>query len=237
MKVSVVIPTYNEGAYIEECIRTLQSQTVQADEIIVVDNNSTDNTVSIATAAGVHVLHEKQQGISWARNTGFNAAQFDIIARCDGDSRLPEDWIEKIKKHFATNSKLVGVSGPGAVYDHLVIINNKPRLQSLLYFFFTKQIQGYNTLFGSNMAIQKEAWEKISNATCMDNSIVHEDMDIAMHLHPYGEIIYDPTLIAYISSRRFKRNPLNAIEYLIRWITTFIYHSYTQSRRHEENTS
>ena len=226
MRVSVVIPAYNEGAYIEECIASLKSQTIQPDEIIVVDNNSTDNTVKIAKDAGATVIYEKIQGISYARNTGFNAAQYEIIARCDGDSRLPTDWIEKIKKRFESDSTMVGLSGPGVVYDNLTIINNKPRIQSFLYFSATKAIQGYDTLFGSNMAILNKTWKIIKNETCMDNTKVHEDMDLAMHMHPYGSMLYDPTLIAHISSRRFKKNPLNALEYLNRWVTTFIYHSH-----------
>ena len=64
MKVSVVIPVYNEKKRIKKCLDSLLSQSEKPDEIIVVDNNSTDSTVSIVRKyKGVNLVHEKKQGI------------------------------------------------------------------------------------------------------------------------------------------------------------------------------
>ncbi|HEX8932548.1 MAG TPA: glycosyltransferase family A protein, partial [Patescibacteria group bacterium] len=100
MKISVIIPAYNEEKYIGACIESLLKQNRLPDEIIVVNNNSTDQTAAIASQYPVKVINEKEQGITPARNRGLNEAQYDIIARTDADTILPPDWIEKIKKHF-----------------------------------------------------------------------------------------------------------------------------------------
>src|SRR5476651_2420897 len=99
-RVSVVIPVYNEGKYLAACLDSLMAQKVKADEIIIVDNNSTDDSVEIAKRYPVKVIHEKTQGITPARNSGFNETKYEIIARTDGDTILPVNWIKRIKKTF-----------------------------------------------------------------------------------------------------------------------------------------
>src|ERR1700691_1182278 len=91
-------------------------QNVKADEIIVVDNNSTDRTVEIAQKYPVKIIHEIQQGVTPARNQGFNEARYEIIARTDADTILPPTWIKRIKKAFE-NPEVVAVSGPASFYD------------------------------------------------------------------------------------------------------------------------
>src|SRR5256885_4180113 len=100
MKFSVVIATYNRA---DEMVRTLESlSTLQATEpweVIIVDNNSTDNTKEVVLKAAetfpvpLYYLHETQQGRSAALNTGIKAAQGEIIATTDDDVRLESDWL------------------------------------------------------------------------------------------------------------------------------------------------
>lgn len=104
MKVSVVIPARNEEKYIGKCLQSLLEQEEKADEIIVVDNNSSDKTAEIAKSYGARVIKEKTQGITYARTLGFNSAKFEIIARVDADTTVPKDWILRIKKDFEDNN-------------------------------------------------------------------------------------------------------------------------------------
>lgn len=110
MKVSVVIPAFNEAEFLDACLNSLTKQTEPPDEIIVVNNNSTDNTVKIAKKYDVRIVNEKKQGMISARNSGFNKAKFDIIARTDADTILPPSWIKKIKNGFK-DKDLVALSG------------------------------------------------------------------------------------------------------------------------------
>jgi len=204
MKVSVVIPVYNEERYLRACLRSIVNQEVMPDEIIVVDNNSTDKSVEIAKEFPVLIVHEKRQGISWARNKGFNSAKYDIIARTDADTRVPKTWIKRIKKAFAKDPDLVGLSGPARFYDASSAMDkiNIPTFMFLdsLYRLFVK----HAFLFGPNLSIRKSAWEKVKRQVCMDDSEVHEDMDLSIHLAKYGKIKFDLKFPVYSSSRRLK---------------------------------
>lgn len=96
-EVSVVIPAYNEE---KDILRTLQSLTANATarsvEIIVVNNNSKDNTEALVRAAGVTCVNETKQGITAARNAGLAAATGKYILNADADTLYPKDWIEQM---------------------------------------------------------------------------------------------------------------------------------------------
>ncbi|MDE2025328.1 MAG: glycosyltransferase family 2 protein [Patescibacteria group bacterium] len=223
MKVSVVIPVYNEERYLRACLKSIFAQEEMPDEVIVVDNNSTDKSVEIAKEFPVKLVHEKHQGISWTRNKGFNTAAYDIIARTDADTRVPKNWIKRIKKVFARDEKLIGFSGPARFYDASSAMDkiNIPMFMFLdsLYRLFVK----HAFLFGPNLAIRKSAWEKVKRDVCMDNSKVHEDMDLSMHLAKYGKLKFDPKFPVYSSSRRLK-DATAYVDYPYRSVKTITIH-------------
>lgn len=205
MKVSVVIPAYNEEKYIGEALKHLNQQEVKADEIIVVDNNSADKTAQIAKKYGARVISEKIQGMIPARNRGLNQAQYEIIARNDADTRVPKDWIKRIKENFETDKDLIALSGPTHFYDFPFpnIFQNKQWMDKAVFALIRSQIK-HPTLYGPNMAIRKSAWEKVKNLVCLDDGNVHEDIDLAIHLGNFGKIKIDQKLIVNISFRRWK---------------------------------
>jgi glycosyltransferase involved in cell wall biosynthesis len=224
MKVSLVIPVYNEEKYIKKCLNSVEKQIEKPDETIIVDNNSTDNTVNIVKKYNVRLLKEHKQGITPTRNKGFDNARFDIIARCDADSVLPPDWIKKIKKSFLERD-IDAITGPGEVYD---LIPRK-HLSYKPYFDFVKFIQkGKETLWGPNMALKKSMWNKVKNETCKDDNKVHEDIDLALHiLKNKGKIYRDNTLVVKMSARRLKYKTFSLlIEYPYRMIKTYKLHSF-----------
>lgn len=210
MKISVVIPAYNEENYIESCMHHLQMQTVTPYEIIVVDNNSTDKTAEMARKFGAKVIEEKQQGISYARDAGFNAATGDVFLRTDADTWVPKDWVERMQIHFEDH-RVMRVSG-GAVFY-------KAWLDPLFRFFvfWVNDPFGYKAMFGPNLAIRREAWEKIKDKVCHDDVALHEDLDMAIHLGKNGKYIRDCSLKVTTSHRRVSRPKSLFWEYHLKW--------------------
>jgi putative flippase GtrA len=98
--VSVVIPCHNE----ELSIRAVLSAIPKGmHEVIVVDNNCTDNTATIARALGARVVAESTPGYGSALKCGFNAATGDIIAALDGDNQYPAEAIPRIVDFLVAN--------------------------------------------------------------------------------------------------------------------------------------
>lgn len=223
MKISVVIPVYNEERYIVPCIKSLLNQTESPYEIVVVDNNCNDNTTSLCKQfPQITLIHESIQGMIPARNKGFDFVSGDIIARCDADTILPSSWISRIKKQFTTY-KIDALTGPLAFYDLYL----KNTLASETYSTLFKPIlKGNDVLMGPNMILTKQIWNKVKKRVCLDDTKVHEDIDLTLHIIEYGGIIKrDKKLVVTISGRRIKHNPTSFFgEYPIRIIRTLLAH-------------
>ncbi len=222
MTISLVIPAYNEEKYIGNCLASLESQIEKPDEIIVVDNNCSDKTIEIVKRFKVKIVKEKRRGMIYARNCGFNNAQGDIIARCDADTILPPDWIKKIKENFE-RLKIDALTGPVVLYD----LPLKTSLYANIYFDLMKALHGGNDILsGPNIAITKNIWDKVKNEVCLDDSKVHEDVDLAIHiLQIGGKIRRDRSLIIQTSGRRIKHRPLSFFgEYPLRLVRTLYHH-------------
>lgn len=103
-KVSVIVPIYNVEKYIERCVRSLLSQTLDSIEYIFVDDCTPDNSIDILYKLldyypnrNVKVIrHEYNKGLPAARNTGLKYAQGEYIAHCDSDDWVSESFYEKM---------------------------------------------------------------------------------------------------------------------------------------------
>jgi len=101
MKISVIIPCYNEEKTIEKVIKNIPKDVF---EIIVVDNNSTDKTAEFAKREGAKVVKEKKQGYGYALQRGFKEAKGDIIVTLDGDGQYPGEKINELVDYFIKNN-------------------------------------------------------------------------------------------------------------------------------------
>ena len=121
MRLSFVIPAYNEEAYLPACLDSILAQTqavgVEA-EIVVVNNASTDRTREVALGyPSVHLVDEPRKGLTFARQAGFAASHGELIANVDSDSRLTPGWVAQVLAAFKSQPNLVALSGPLVFYD------------------------------------------------------------------------------------------------------------------------
>jgi len=115
--ITAIVCAFNEATYLPACLYSLRAQTRPPDEIIVIDNASTDQTGSVAAEVpGVRVIREPRKGLVIARETARRAARGDVLAFVDADCRAPLSWLERVERRLQTSSA-VALTGPYRFYD------------------------------------------------------------------------------------------------------------------------
>ena len=107
MRVTAVIPAYNSAAWIADALESVASQTAPPDEVIVVDDGSTDGTAEVAESLGATCLRPGRVGVSAARNLGVRAASGELIALLDSDDVWTPDKLEIQAAHMRTHPELL----------------------------------------------------------------------------------------------------------------------------------
>jgi glucosyl-dolichyl phosphate glucuronosyltransferase len=118
VSISVILCTYNRAKQLEKAIASLVDQSLPQSEyeVIVVDNNSTDNTKAVCSSfegliKNYLLVREQKQGLAAARNCGVRAARGEIVAFTDDDAQVESEWLEKFLRHFAELPPRVGIIG------------------------------------------------------------------------------------------------------------------------------
>jgi glycosyltransferase involved in cell wall biosynthesis len=107
---SVILPAFNEGAHIGACLDSVRANlsAPASMEILVIDNQSTDQTVSVAQAHGARVIENttgQRLSISALRNIGARESTGDVLVFLDADMIVPADWMEKANDYFRSGFK------------------------------------------------------------------------------------------------------------------------------------
>ncbi|HSX18230.1 MAG TPA: glycosyltransferase family 2 protein [Candidatus Saccharimonadales bacterium] len=224
LTLSIVIPAYNEERYLKACLDSIALQTVKPDEVIVIDNNSVDDTIQIArTYKNVKILQEKQQGVFFASKKGFSAAKCDIIARIDADTILPPNWVELVINDFQ-DTTVAATTGPVTYYDMPMPMHNYwfDHLMRKLTYNFSPDTP---FLYGSNMAVRRQQWRKLSKKLCSERDI-HEDIDLAIHFYQNNlKIKYNKRLLSGASGRRYNDSTHDFKEYIAMYKRSYKNHN------------
>lgn len=201
LRVSIVIPVYNEERYLAACLEAIAVQSVPAHEVIVVDNNSSDRSVQVAKSYSfVRVIKEKKQGVVYARDTGFNAATGEIIGRIDADTVISPDWVEQVLTVFS--NPLVGAATGRVQYQSVAAQKFVNRVDLFWRRRMARLLGREVALQGANMAIRREAWQNIRKAVCHQSGM-HEDFDLAIHTNQAGyRVEFDERLVAGVHFRQ-----------------------------------
>lgn len=231
MKLSFVIPAYNEERYVGDCLAAIieQKRPLPYDiEIIVVDNASTDGTAAVVSKyPGVKLVKEMKKGLLHARQAGFLAATGDLIAQIDADTKITPGWISRVMREFLNDEKLVALSGPYIYYD----APWKIRLSTRLFYFLGVCLYAVGRFWhvgamvqGGNVVIRRTALEKIGGYDTTI-SFYGEDTNIARRLSYVGRVRFTFKLPTLSSARRlaqegsFMTGLRYGVNYL--WMTFF----------------
>jgi len=231
MKLSIIIPAYNEEKYLGKCLDAVLAEIKNSQrevEVIVVNNASTDNTRQLALSyPGVKVIDEEKKGLTRARQAGFVQSTGDLIANIDADTIIPHGWINKVFKRFEKHQDLVALSGPQAFNDQSRWFNLAVFIfYAIGYVFYvinhTLKIGGM--LQGGNYILKRTALEKIGGYNT-EIDFYGEDADIARRMVKEGTVLFTFWLPVYGSSRRLKYEGLLTMgaRYGLNYIWTMIF--------------
>ncbi len=222
--VSIVIPAYNEAEYLRDCLESIKTQVVPPDEVIVVDNNSTDQTAAIARSYPfVRLLQEPRQGTVYARNAGFNAANSEIIGRIDADTHLSPTWVLEVREAFSRCPQAAALTGRCYFYD-VPYMMTALWFHEAVYYKLQAWIAGGEILWGSNMAIRREAWHEVHSG-CSHRTDIPEDIDLSLVLEKSGlPVLREPCIESAVSLRRGNVSPASVESYLRWWPRVYYRH-------------
>jgi glycosyltransferase involved in cell wall biosynthesis len=208
LSISVIVCAHNEARYLPACLHSLLAQTRRPDDILVVNNASTDETRAVALQIPhVRVVDEPRKGLVIAREAGRLASTSDVLVYVDADCRAPLTWLERIEARFAADPALLALSGPYRYYDwdwwgRLLIraydFTLAPATQVLV-----KYLLRIGTVFyGGNFAVRRQALERIGG---FDTSIEFhgEDTNLGRRLFAVGKVGLFHDCFLHTSARRF----------------------------------
>ncbi len=233
MDISVIICTYNRSNHLRNVLRSLSEQVVPNNlewEIVVVDNNSTDDTIEVVKDFGndsslpIKYIKEEKQGLSHARNRGILESKGKYVAFTDDDAITDRNWVTSLYEAFQKyGCDCVG----GRIY--LRFASEMPRwLKRELWGFFGFLDHGHRAfevidehIFGGNMAFSKEILNKSGffnpnrgrTATVL---IGGEELELLKRVKSAGgKIIYQPAALVYhvIGSEKLKKQYFRKLHY------------------------
>lgn len=201
MKISLIIPAYNEEKYIGACLTSVEKYGKEFFEVIVINNASTDKTADIArNFSFVRVIDEPKKGRPYARARGLSESRGELVAYIDADCCLSSNWFDIIFKEFNKDKKLVALSGPVRYHD--LSVSQYFFAQALIWISIpiTYRIVGYTILAG-NFVAKKEILLKAGG---FDENLLFygDDADLARRMSYYGKVKFRMNFFVYTSGRR-----------------------------------
>ncbi len=176
--VSVVVPTFNRVDFVLEAIKSISSQTFQPLEIILVDNNSGDNTTEMVAKhfKSVKILIQKKQGVSAARNLGIREASGNWIAFLDSDDQWHKRKLEEQVKSISRDKLSADLSHTNEIWYRNKIFLNQKEIHKKLGGFIFENCLPLCCISPSSVLIKKKVFDDIG---LFDESLdVCEDYDL-----------------------------------------------------------
>ena len=192
MRLSVIIPTRNHAALLEECLSSLSKQTFRDFEVVVVDGHSTDGTEGVARRHGARLVYEDHGTRAGACRVGAEHALGEVLVYTDDDCTFPPDWLERIHRAFSQDPELMVYGGED------VIPEGSSYFERTLYQFDLARGLPRDPslrLRGCNVAYRREALQRESF-----NPLLRGIEETELHRRMAGrgmKMVFDPSLFVY----------------------------------------
>jgi glycosyltransferase involved in cell wall biosynthesis len=208
LRITAIVCAFNEARYLPACLYSLRAQTRPPDEILVVNNASTDQTGAVARAVpGVRVVDEPVKGLVVARETARRAARGEVLAYLDADCRAPIQWLERVERHMVRAGSCVALTGPYRFYDWDWTGRTLIRLYDLIVapptHALLRVLRRGAILYGGNFAVRADALARIGG---FDSQIEFhgEDTNLARRLAVIGNVAVRSDCWVWTSARRYR---------------------------------
>ena len=204
MKVTVYIPCYNAARFIEASIRALLAQTHPPDEILIIDDGSSDNSAELASRFPVCVFrHEKNKGLAAARNTAFANAIYSFVGALDADVLPDPTWLESLLEHFA-DPRVAGVGGrlieayrttPADAWRAELMSQDLGLDRIAIEQPSHRRLGGFGTIFRKEVVLSIGGYDEKYRTN-------YEDVDLCSRLLAAGhKLIFEPRAVAFHQRR------------------------------------
>ncbi len=197
MRVAVVSAVYNEKQFVGRMIESVLSQSRLPDEVVLVDDGSTDATPSIVQSYAerfpiVRLIQNSNQGPAASRNVAWRAAKADVVIFTDGDCVPERDWIEKLVKRFGP-PEVAAVAG---TYRTLNTQNKLARFVGHEIAWRYRDVPAQVDAHGAyNLAIRKDVLEELGGFDESYKAPSGEDWDLTYRISRKYKILFAPDAI------------------------------------------
>lgn len=203
MKISVIVPCYNQASYITECLSSVLNQTFTDWECIVVDDGSTDDSASVIESILKQDLRFKfitqsNAGVSAARNTAIKASKGNFILPLDADDKLSPNYLEVCVRAFEDSPQI------SLVYGKVKMFGHKNQYWNLQPYGFEKLLEE-NMIHCAAMFLKTD-WEKTGGYDAMLKAGL-EDWEFWLNLlDKNSRVLYSKECILYYRTKEKSRN-------------------------------
>jgi glycosyltransferase involved in cell wall biosynthesis len=215
VRISVVIPAYNAARFLPRCLKSVFAQTLKPEEVIVVDDGSSDNTAGLAAELGATVLIRPNQGPAASRNAGIRKASSEWIALLDADDMWAPEKLELQAACVRPETVLVytgiRIFGDDGVHQEKPAISVTSARKMLRY---------ANPIPNSSVLVRREA--VMRNIGFREDIRGTEDWEMWFRLQKAGQFdaVLEPLTDYYVYPSSLSANPEKMIQTLYQFIDT-----------------
>lgn len=197
--VSIIVPSFNEASFIEQCLKSLRNQEIIKQypdyfELIMIDSNSTDNTIQLATPYVDKLITTTLRGKLTARNLATLEAKGNIIVSVDADCYYNTYWLNTLLEPFNNINNTKTISGVvGSTYDSYMgvplILRNFAEIvdRKILN---PVQMIGRNSAYWKHIFYQTGIFNESINQVNIEEMVKEEERDFGIRISKIGNVIY-----------------------------------------------